>query len=87
MGKEDIKMKEGYIVWNQTNYGTGFEFFGVYKSKQAAERHLRRVVRNRFGKCPRNLEDLMEEPYCGDSDAGCADGYGITKFEENNGEY
>ena len=73
-------MKEGYIVWNQTAYGDGFEFFGVYKSRKAAERQLRKVIRNRFGKCPRNLDDLIDFV---DSQTDGEDSYSITPFYEH----
>jgi len=43
-------MKQGFIVWNQTNYGDGFEFFGVFRSYQEAKKHLRRVFKKRYGK-------------------------------------
>lgn len=75
-------MKEGYIVWNQTNYGYGYEFFGVYKSKKKAERMLRKVIRDRFGKCPRNLYDLVDfvDEQVGESGV---DSYSVTPFHEH----
>ena len=51
-------MKEGYIVWNLSNRNC--EFFGVYKNPQRALTHLRKVVRNRYGKCPRKYEDIVD---------------------------
>lgn len=44
-------MKEGYIVWNQSNYGN--EFFGVYRTWDAAFKQFKKIIRARFGKCPR----------------------------------
>lgn len=78
-------MKQGYIVWNQTSYDKGYEFFGVYKSKKAAERQLRKVIRNRFGKCPRDLDDLVDfvDGQVGESGL---DGYSVTSFREFIGE-
>ena len=74
-------MKQGYIVWNQTTYDTGYEFFGVYKSKKAADRQLRKVIRNRFGKCPRDLDDLVGfvDEQVGESGS---DDYRVTPFCE-----
>ena len=74
-------MKEGYIVINNSNYG--LEFFGVYKNKKTAERHLRRVVRNRFGRCPIDLTKLCEPPYVGRTGD---DMYEIVYFKQNNGD-
>lgn len=49
-------MKSGWIVWNQTSYGTGFEFYGVYRKRQDAEKALRRWLRERYGVGPRGSE-------------------------------
>lgn len=76
-------MKEGYIVWNQTNYGDGYEFFGVYRSEEKAIKQLRKVVRNRFGKCPRKYEDIM---YFVADVADDGDSFGIDYFCENDGQ-
>ena len=73
-------MKKGYIVWNNSNYGP--EFFGIYKNVKTAEWKLRKVIRTRFGHCPRDLDKLMDDPYA----AGGDDSYGISSFEENDGE-
>lgn len=78
-------MKEGYIVWNLTNYGDGFEFYGVYKSEKKALKQLRRVIRTRYGKCPRAYSDIMDFVY--DKEGGdMGDSYRIDYFNENNGE-
>lgn len=42
-------MKEGYIVWNQTNYGEGFEVFGVFRTYEAAKKCYKKVIRDRYG--------------------------------------
>ena len=75
-------MKNGYVVMNNSNYG--IEIFGVYKNKDRAVTQLRKVIRNRFGRCPRNFSKLYElgQPNGPDSD----DSYMIMFFEENNGE-
>lgn len=72
-------MKEGYIVANISNCGN--EFFGVYKNHKTAERKLRKVIRTRFGKCPKDLEKLVEEPYIEGGDSS----YSIIYFKENDG--
>lgn len=68
-------MKEGYIVWNNSNYGA--EFFGVYKNPQTAERKLRRVVRDRFGYCPRDIADIIDMPEIDGEDS-----YQVSYFRE-----
>lgn len=66
-------MKKGYIVWNQTTYDTGFEFFGVYRSRKQANERLREVVKKRFGKLPKDWNELIE--WEGDEDS-----YRIDEF-------
>ena len=74
-------MKEGYIVWNESNCES--EFFGVFKTEKAAERHLRKVIRTRFGRCPRDLNDVYaEEPYTEGGDSS----YKITPFYQDEGD-
>lgn len=75
-------MKDGFIVANISNCGN--EFFGVYKNEKRAERQLRKVIRNRFGHCPRNLDKLSDvgKPNHITTD----DSYGIIYFKENGGE-
>ena len=51
-------MREGYIVWNLSNYDC--EFFGVYKNPRRALTQFRKVIRNRYGRCPRKYEDILE---------------------------
>ena len=71
-------MKQGYIVWNQTCYGEGFEFFGVYRTREQAEKCFRRIMKQRFGK--RNItEDELSEL---EMENGGEDSYQITYFEE-----
>ncbi len=76
-------MKEGYIVANISNCGN--EFFGVYKNEKRAERQLRKIIRNRFGRCPRNLDKLYDvgQPNHISTD----DSYCIINFGENDGEW
>lgn len=59
-------MREGYIAWNESNYGA--EFFGVYKNRLTAERKLRQIVRERFGYCPRNIMDIVDMPEIDDDE-------------------
>lgn len=75
-------MKEGYIVMNQTNYGDGFEIFGVYKNIKTAERQLRKVIRNRYGKCPRDIDKIDEMLYKKDYND---ESYKVVYFNENEG--
>lgn len=63
-----------YIVWNQTNYGDGYEFFGVYKSEAKAEKVLAKVLKERYGKTEIDDEILEQEIEDGDS-------YMITEVE------
>ena len=74
-------MKEGYIVANISNCGD--EFFGVYRKQEQAEKQLRRVIRKRFGRCPRNLDKLVKPPYLGPNED---DSYQIIYFYEYKGE-
>lgn len=71
-------MKKGYIVWNETNYGS--EFYGVYSSWDRAFRQFKRMVRSLYGKCPRgdydSIMDWLVKTESGD------DSLKITKFEE-----
>lgn len=72
-------MKEGYIVWNESNCKS--EFFGVYKTWEKALRQFRKVIRNRFGRCPRNYEDILDFLVeNGDGD----ESYKISWFNEFN---
>ena len=73
-------MKEGYVVMNTSNCGN--EIFGAYRTLKQAEKCLRRVVRTRFGKCPRDFAKLCEDPYINGGD----DAYGVIWFEEFKGE-
>lgn len=67
-------MKRGWIVWNQTTYGTGFEFFGAYRTRKQANERLCEVVKKRFGKLPKDWNELIE--WEGDEDS-----YNITHFD------
>lgn len=77
-------MKEGYIVWNQAQYGGGYQIFGVYKSEKMAIRQLRKVIRNRYGKCPNGGYDAIADFLAKVEDGD--DGHGIKYFCENEGE-
>lgn len=71
-------MKTGYIVWNCSNCDC--EFFGVYRNFEDALRQFRKVVKNRFGECPRSYEDILQllvEKEDGD------DSLRITPFSEH----
>lgn len=63
-----------YIVWNETNYGAGYEFFGVYKSRQKAEVVLAKVLKERYGKTEIDDDVLAQEADDGDN-------YLITEVE------
>ena len=75
-------MKTGYVVMNNSNYG--IEIFGVYKNQERAKRQFRKVIRNRIGRCPRDLGKLYEYGQINGPDSD--DSYMIMFFEENNGE-
>lgn len=66
-------MKKGYIVWNQTTHDEGFEFFGVYRTREQANKRLREVVKKRFGKLPKDWNEFVE--WEGDEDS-----YRIDEF-------
>lgn len=72
-------MKEGYIVWNLSNYDC--EFFGVYRSWDKALSQFRKVVRNRYGKCPRKYDDILNYLVKVEDGDECIR---ITKFVEND---
>lgn len=74
--------KECYIVWNESIYGC--EFFGAYRSWRRAFAQFRRVVRNRYGKCPQGgYEDIQD--WLVDNEIE-GDSLKITKIYENEGE-
>lgn len=66
-------MKNGYAVINLTVYSDGLEIFGVYRSREKAERVLKKVKRERFGNMSED-EILEQEVMNGDS-------YMIWSFE------
>ena len=74
-------MKKGYVVCNITNYSDTPEIFGVYSNLKTAERRLRKVVRKRYGRCPRDTINIVDMP---EEDTG--DSYSIVAFEENDGD-
>lgn len=63
-----------YIVWNETNYGLGYEFFGVYKTRQKAEKVLAKILKERYGKTEIDDDVLAQEAEDGDN-------YLITEVE------
>lgn len=67
-------MKKGFIVWNQTTYDMGYEFFGAFRSQKEAEKCLRRVLKKRFGKVPKDIDELIQME-------GAEDSYGISYFD------
>lgn len=76
-------MKEGYIVWNQTCYGDGYEFFGVYKTFNKALKEFRKIVRAEFGKCPLKYGDIIDFLIDNGHEE---DSYKITYFNNKEGE-
>ena len=73
-------MREGYIVWNESTVEN--EFFGVYKSWERAFRQFRKVVKNRYGRCPRNYDDVLD--YLNEVEGLGTESIKITKFVEND---
>lgn len=51
-------MKKIYIVWNQTNYGVGYEFLGAYTSKAKAQKAYHDEMLERYGTA--NLDKLLD---------------------------
>lgn len=78
-------MKQGYIVWNQTNYGTGYEFFGVYRSYEQAFRQFRKVIRKRYGKCPQGTYEEISDWVIDNTGLDCGDNIMISNFNNNEG--
>lgn len=74
-------MKDGYIVWNLTTYGSGYEFYGVYKSREQAEKALREWIKEKYGVDlkPDYEQQLLEleDKY---SNNGTLDSHRITYF-------
>lgn len=77
-------MKEGYIVWNESNYGS--EFFGVYKTLEKAFTQFRKVVRSKYGKCPHGDYENIQNWIIDNEIEDGGDSIKITKFYENNGK-
>lgn len=73
-------MKEGYIVWNESTVES--EFFGVYRTEKKAEKALRKVAKNRLGRCPRDYDKMMSAL---DEYGEGYDSYHITYFCKNGG--
>ena len=75
-------MKEGYIACNMTNFGDGFEIFGVYRKEKYAQARLKKVIRTRFGRCPRDFEEALS---FADEQDGNESSYRVVWFCENDG--
>ena len=71
-------MREGYIVWNQTSWGDGYEFFGVYRTLEKAQRVMEKIKKARYG------DMTQEEIY--DYEAMNGDGLTISYFKDTNGK-
>ena len=71
-------MKEGYIVWNQTSWGDGYEIFGVYRTREKARRIMEKIKKSRY-------EDMTQEEIS-DYELSHGDGLTITHFEDTNGK-
>lgn len=71
-------MKEGYIVWNSMSYGDGHEFFGVYRTREKAERMLKKIKKARYGKMTEDEIDRWEIENGAEVH--------ITYFSDTNGE-
>lgn len=72
-------MQKGFIVWNETNYGQGFEFFGVYRTYDRAFKQLKKIIKAREGivvKTPDDLDDFYLE------NNDYENSYRITYFSE-----
>lgn len=70
-------MKKIFIVWNQTNYGDGYEFLGAYTSKTKAQKAYSAEMKERYGTA--NFDKLLDL-WC-DGDSGCEDSWKITEIE------
>lgn len=77
-------MKEGYIVWNESNCKS--EFFGVYRTWKKAFAQFRKIVRNKYGKCPRGSYEDIQDWLVGNEMEDGSDSLKITYFEEFESE-
>lgn len=71
-------MKEGYIVWNLTSWGDGYEIFGVYRTREKAQRIMERIKKCRYG-------DMTEEEIR-DYQRSNGDCIAIAHFVDTNGK-
>lgn len=71
-------MKEGYIVWNLTSWGDGYEIFGVYRTREKAQRIREKIKKCRYG-------DMTEEEI-NDYERSNGDCLMISYFKDTNGK-
>lgn len=72
MKKPTTKM---YLVWNLTNYGDGYEFFGLYNTKANATKAYNQHMEGLYGTTD---EDKLLELW--DDGSGCADSWKIDEI-------
>ena len=71
-------MREGYIVCNLTSYDTGYEIFGVYRTRQKAEYILKKIKKARYGN--------MTEAEISEWELENGASIGIIRFEDSGGK-
>ena len=71
-------MKEGYIVWNQTTWGDGYEIFGVYRTLEKAKKVMEKIKKSRY-------EDMTQEEI-DDYETSNGDALTISYFRDTNGK-
>lgn len=77
MKKPTTKM---YLVWDMTNYGSGFEFLGLYNTKTNATKAFKQHMKELYGTTNENkLLELRE-----DVEGGCADSWRIDEITIND---
>ena len=75
--KPTMKM---YLVWDLTNYGTGFEHLGLYNTKEHAEKAYKEEMLKRYGTT--NKQDLFE--LWDNANTGSCDSWRIDEVEIND---
>lgn len=59
-----------YLVWNMTNYGDGYEFYGLYNTKENAKKAYDKHMKELFGTTDKDeLGELWEDSETGDADS------------------